>query len=52
MQAVQDPEVIRKLATEGGNEIVAGTPDDFSRQLRDDLQRYRTLITDAHITAE
>lgn len=52
MQAVQDPEVIRKLATEGGNEIVAGTPDDFSRQLRDDLQRYRTLITHAHITAE
>lgn len=52
MQAAQDPDVIRKLATEGGNEIVAGTPEDFSRQLRDDLQRYRKLITDAHITSE
>lgn len=52
MQAVQDPDVVRKLVTEGGNEIVAGTPEDFSRQLRDDLQRYRKLITDAHITAE
>ncbi|ALX84727.1 ABC transporter substrate-binding protein [Achromobacter denitrificans] len=52
VQAVKDPEVVRKLATEGGNEIVAGTPEEFTRQLRDDLQRYRQLISEAHITAE
>ena len=38
VQAVKDPEVVRKLATEGGNEIIAGTPEEFTRQLRDDLQ--------------
>lgn len=52
IQAVKDPEVVRKLATEGGNEIIAGTPEEFTRQLRDDLQRYRQLISEAHITAE
>ena len=52
VQAVKDPEVVRKLATEGGNEIIAGTPEEFTRQLRDDLQRYRQLISQAHITAE
>lgn len=52
VQAVKDPEVVRKLATEGGNEIIAGTPEEFTRQLRDDLQRYRQLISEAHITAE
>lgn len=49
---MKDPEVVRKLATEGGNEIIAGTPEEFTRQLRDDLQRYRQLISEAHITAE
>ncbi|MCZ8437137.1 Bug family tripartite tricarboxylate transporter substrate binding protein [Achromobacter xylosoxidans] len=52
VQAVKDPEVVRKLATEGGNEIIAGTPEEFTRQLRDDLQRCRQLISEAHITAE
>ncbi|MEN4917908.1 tripartite tricarboxylate transporter substrate binding protein [Achromobacter spanius] len=52
VKSVQDPDVVRKLATEGGNEIVAGTPEEFARQLRDDLQRYRKLITDANIKAE
>ncbi len=52
VKSVQDPDVVRKLATEGGNEIVAGTPEEFARQLRDDLQRYRKLIADANIKAE
>ncbi|MNK80072.1 Tripartite tricarboxylate transporter family receptor [compost metagenome] len=52
VRSAQDPDVVRKLATEGGNEIVAGTPEQFARQLRDDLQRYRELIANAHIKAE
>ncbi|MNU67709.1 Tripartite tricarboxylate transporter family receptor [compost metagenome] len=52
VRSAQDPDVVRKLATEGGNEIVAGTPEEFARQLRDDLQRYRELIANAHIKAE
>lgn len=52
VRSVHDPDVVRKLATEGGNEIVGGTPEEFARQLRDDLQRYRELIANAHIKAE
>lgn len=55
-QAVQraagDPEVIKKLATEGGNEMVAGTPEAFAALIKDDLGRYRKLIKDANIKAD
>jgi len=40
---------VRRLADEGGNEIVAGTPDAFSRLLREDLVRYRELIRRAGV---
>ncbi|CAB3948740.1 hypothetical protein LMG6001_01937 [Achromobacter insolitus] len=52
VKAARQPDVIQKLQTEGGNEIVAGTPQEFARLIREDLQRYRKLIADAHVQAE
>lgn len=52
VKAARQPNVIQKLQTEGGNEIVAGTPQEFARLIQEDLQRYRKLIADAHVQAE
>ncbi|CAM4412272.1 ABC transporter substrate-binding protein [Bordetella tumbae] len=52
VRAAQHPDVVRKLATDGGNEIIAGTPEAFAQQIREDLLRYRQLIQDAHVKAE
>jgi len=52
VKAVRQPDVVHKLETEGGNDIVAGTPEAFARTLRDDLERFRALIRQAGVTAE
>ncbi|MNL05621.1 Tripartite tricarboxylate transporter family receptor [compost metagenome] len=52
VRAVREPAVVQKLETEGGNEIVGGTPEDFARQIHEDLERYRKLIKDANVKAE
>ncbi|WP_144629819.1 Bug family tripartite tricarboxylate transporter substrate binding protein [Bordetella genomosp. 13] len=52
VQAARDPDIVQKLATEGGNDIVAGTPEAFTQQMKEDLARYRKLIKDANVKAE
>jgi tripartite-type tricarboxylate transporter receptor subunit TctC len=52
VKAVQSPDVIQRLGVEGGNEMVGGTPAEFARLIHDDLERYRELITRAHIQLE
>ena len=49
VRAARDPQIIQKLATEGGNDIVAGTPEAFTAQMKEDLARYRKLIKDANV---
>ena len=52
VKALKSPAVIRRLVDEGGNEIVGGTPAEFSQQIQSDLRLYGKLITDAYINAE
>jgi tripartite-type tricarboxylate transporter receptor subunit TctC len=52
VKAVKQPDVVRKLETEGGNDIVAGTPEAFAQTMREDLDRFRKLIQQAGVTAE
>ena len=52
VKAAREPDVIQKLQTEGGNEIIAGTPQEFARLIQEDLRRYRKLIADAQVKAE
>jgi tripartite-type tricarboxylate transporter receptor subunit TctC len=49
VKAARLPDVVRKLETEGGNDMVAGTPEEFAELIRSDLVRYRKLVEDAHI---
>ena len=52
VKAARHPDVIHKLATEGGNDIIAGTPEAFAQLIKDELVLYRKLLADANITAE
>jgi tripartite-type tricarboxylate transporter receptor subunit TctC len=52
VKALKSPNVIRRLVNEGGNEIIGGSPSEFSQQIQSDLRLYGKLITDAHINAD
>jgi tripartite-type tricarboxylate transporter receptor subunit TctC len=52
VKALSSPEVRERLVTQGGNEIVTGTPEQFSALIRSDLRTYAKLIKDARIPAQ
>lgn len=52
VQALKMPDVIERLAVQGGNELVGNTPEQFAQQIASDLAKYRKLIRDAKIRAE
>jgi tripartite-type tricarboxylate transporter receptor subunit TctC len=52
VKAMHAPDVHQRIAVQGGNDIVTGTPEDFAALVRDDLERYGKLIREAKITAE
>ncbi len=43
-QALKQPEVIDRLATQGGNEIVATPPGPFAAIIKDEMARYAKVI--------
>jgi len=49
VKALRSPDVHERLVTQGGNEIVTGTPEDLAALIRSDLQKYAKLIKDAGI---
>jgi tripartite-type tricarboxylate transporter receptor subunit TctC len=52
VRALRAPDVRERLVTQGGNEIVTGTPEEFSALIRSDLRLYARLIKDAKIPAQ
>ena len=50
--AMHAPDVYERIAVQGGNEIVTGTPQAFAALIRADLERYARLIREAKITAQ
>ena len=52
LKAMKSPEVIARLETEGGNELVGSSPLEFAAQIKNDLAMYRKLIKDADIKAD
>jgi tripartite-type tricarboxylate transporter receptor subunit TctC len=50
-KGMQTPEVRARVATDG-SEVVAGTPEEFDRHLRAELDRFRRIIRDAGIKAQ
>ena len=52
VRAMRAPDVHERIAVQGGNEIVTGTPEDFAALIKSDLQMYAKLIKDARIPAQ
>jgi tripartite-type tricarboxylate transporter receptor subunit TctC len=49
VRAMRSADVRERIVTQGGNEIVTGTPEDFAALIKSDLQMYAKLIKDARI---
>ena len=49
---IDDIPVYPFLADEGGNEIVASTPEEFAQIIQSELKTYGKLIRDANIQAD
>jgi len=52
IRAMHAPDVHERIAVQGGNEIVTGTPEEFAALIKSDLQAYAKLIRDAKIPAQ
>jgi tripartite-type tricarboxylate transporter receptor subunit TctC len=52
VKAMHLPDVRERLVTQGGNEIVTGTPEELAALIRSDLRMYAKLIKDARIPAQ
>ena len=52
VRALKLPDVIDRLATQGGNEIVGNTPEQFTQSIASDLAMYAKLVREAGIKAE
>lgn len=52
IRALKAPDVIERLAKQGGNEIVGNTPEQFAKVIEAHLARYAKLIREARIKPE
>jgi tripartite-type tricarboxylate transporter receptor subunit TctC len=48
-KALRLPDVVERLATQGGNELVGNTPDEFAQVIKNDLAKYAKLVKSAKI---
>ena len=51
-KALKMPDVIERLATQGGNELVGNTPEEFAQVIRNDLAKYAKLVKAAKIQVQ
>jgi tripartite-type tricarboxylate transporter receptor subunit TctC len=49
VKALRMPDVIDRLATRGGNELVGNTPEEFAKVIRSELALYSEVIKEANI---
>lgn len=52
VKAMHAADVRERIVTQGGNEIVTGTPEEFAALIRSDLRMYAKLIKDARIPSQ
>ncbi|HWI15040.1 MAG TPA: tripartite tricarboxylate transporter substrate binding protein [Burkholderiales bacterium] len=52
VKALKMPDVIDRLSTQGGNDLVGNTPEQFAKQIRADLAKYAKLVRDAHVKVD
>jgi tripartite-type tricarboxylate transporter receptor subunit TctC len=51
-RALKMPDVIERLATQGGNELVGNTPQEFAQVIKNDLAKYAKLVKAAKIQVQ
>jgi tripartite-type tricarboxylate transporter receptor subunit TctC len=51
-KALKMPDVVERLATQGGNELVGNTPQEFAQVIRNDLAKYAKLVKAANIRVQ
>jgi tripartite-type tricarboxylate transporter receptor subunit TctC len=51
-RALKLPDVIERLATQGGNELVGNTPEQFAQVIQSDLAKYAKLVKAAKIQVQ
>jgi len=51
-KVVKNPEIIKRLVNDGGNELIGNTPEEFSAQIKSELAMYSKLIKENSIRAE
>jgi tripartite-type tricarboxylate transporter receptor subunit TctC len=49
VEALKKPDVIERLATQGGNELIGNTPGEFALVIKNDLAKYTKLVKAAGI---
>ncbi len=52
VKALKMPDVIERLATQGGNELVGSTPDHYAELIKAEIAKYAKIIKDAGIRIE
>ena len=52
VKALKMPDVIERLSTQGGNELVGNTPEEFAQVIKNDLAKYAKLIKSANIQVQ
>jgi tripartite-type tricarboxylate transporter receptor subunit TctC len=52
VKALKMPDVVERLATQGGNELVGSTPEEFAAVIKRELGLYSKVIKDANIKLE
>jgi tripartite-type tricarboxylate transporter receptor subunit TctC len=51
-EALRKPDVIERLATQGGNDLVGNTPEEFAQVIKNDLAKYAKLVKAAGIQSQ
>ena len=49
VEALKKPDVMDRLATQGGSELVGNTPEEFAQAIKNDLAKYAKLVKAAGI---
>ncbi|HSF21223.1 MAG TPA: tripartite tricarboxylate transporter substrate binding protein [Burkholderiales bacterium] len=51
-RALKMPDVVERLATQGGNQLVGNTPEEFAQVIKNDLVKYAKLVKAAKIQVQ
>lgn len=51
-KVIKNPEVIKRLVQDGGNELIGNTPEEFSAQIKSEIAMYSKLIRENNVRPE